>query len=583
MTTPPSAALLDARFGLWREILQRAPSPEAWRALCHEARRAHHLDPARFADAWIPYAEGILARWPDGLRVADDPLRDLLLKQPKLPIGRLVRGVAAVTIEQVRTIRRRLPWVHIHTFAPRRPIALKDLGPTLAGVRTLRLPAHGHLGDALAAHIAAHPEVFGALEALDLRGCHLSAVGASALAGSPHLSGLRVLRLGSCGSVWPPDKNPLGDEGAEALASSPHLASLERLDLEGCLITHQGVAALANSPHLDALGELILCAQVQPSAPEALQGLEDDAIEALASGAHLARLERLGLSYGVFSADVLERLLGHSRLGAQLRALKLSGHPDGEGVLLAMAEASRAQVIELREVFLSFARLSGPDGLDLVAASPLGDQLERLEIKGAPEAACEALGRSRRFPALRELVLTYARPSDRTLGAVLAALPAARLKLDEDPRREFVHARHGETVRCSQGRAVGFMRSVHDDLGLSPTPKRVVVNSVIVPLVELEHWARDAAFWARVEHLVFRYAHLSDDHARVLAQCPHLGALRVLEVWYSYGLGEAGLEALCQSPNLSRLRALVVRGARSVPPDVAARLRTAAPFKLHLS
>jgi uncharacterized protein (TIGR02996 family) len=72
---------------------------------------------------------------------------------------------------------------------------------------------------------------------------------ARALAGSPHVAGLKSLDL---------FRNHVGDAGARALAESPHLANLADLDLFENEITDAGSQALLNSPHLAGLRRLNL-------------------------------------------------------------------------------------------------------------------------------------------------------------------------------------------------------------------------------------------------------------------------------------------------------------------------------------
>lgn len=584
MSKTTTAMTAEARFGVWRALLQRPPSPGTWRALCREGRRELAADPARFTDAWLPYAEAILARWPDALRCADDWLRDLMLDDPALPLGRLVRGVSAVTVEQVVAIRERLPWVQVHTFAPNRPLSVESLdhlGDALVGVRALRLPGEEAVAARIPPWIAAHPEVFDRLELLDLRGCGITGAGVTALARSPHLSALRTLQLGTYGSVWPKEPNLIGDVGAEALATSPHLSALERLDLTGCRLTASEVRALAHSPHLSGLRELLLCTQHHAVGPDNLVGLGDDALEALASSPHLTRLERLGLRYGPFTAQGFADLLAEAPFAHSLRAIKLSGNPDGDGVLMALAE-SAARLPALEEIYMSYANLQGADALAMLADSALGPQLKHLELKGAGEAVCEAFVQPGRLPNLDALVLTYARLSDRTLGAILAAMPQTRLKIDSDRRREVVHARHGDTVRMTHSSTIRYTLSVYDELGWTPTPRSVVISAWGITREELATWTQQASHLSRLEHLVFRHVNLSDAHLRVLASCPNLGALRVLEVWALHqSVSVRGLGALCQSEHLSGLSALVVRGPTFTPAQAQA-LREAAPFAVHL-
>ncbi len=72
---------------------------------------------------------------------------------------------------------------------------------------------------------------------------------AQALAGSPHVAGLKGLHL---------FRDHVGDAGASALAGSPHLANLADLDLHENDITDDGSQALLSSPHLVGLQRINL-------------------------------------------------------------------------------------------------------------------------------------------------------------------------------------------------------------------------------------------------------------------------------------------------------------------------------------
>jgi hypothetical protein len=73
------------------------------------------------------------------------------------------------------------------------------------------------------------------LRTLDLSVNGLGNEAAEAVAGSPRLPDLAVLRMGY---------NRIGDEGGQVLAASPHLANLRRLDLTGNNLSKAVRAAL---------------------------------------------------------------------------------------------------------------------------------------------------------------------------------------------------------------------------------------------------------------------------------------------------------------------------------------------------
>lgn len=63
-TLPPTSE----RFGELRSLLQRRPSRQVWEQVCDLLEREWLDDPAEAERLFIPYAEDVLARWPDALR-----------------------------------------------------------------------------------------------------------------------------------------------------------------------------------------------------------------------------------------------------------------------------------------------------------------------------------------------------------------------------------------------------------------------------------------------------------------------------------------------------------------------------------
>jgi uncharacterized protein (TIGR02996 family) len=101
--------------------------------------------------------------------------------------------------------------------------------------------------------------------------------GVAALAGSPHLSRLKNLHLGT---------SQVGDEGAEALAASPHLSALEHVLLNYTGIGDRGAVALVQSKRLVSLRELYLGGR---------NPITDAGAMAIASSTGLPRLAELHL------------------------------------------------------------------------------------------------------------------------------------------------------------------------------------------------------------------------------------------------------------------------------------------------
>jgi uncharacterized protein (TIGR02996 family) len=118
---------------------------------------------------------------------------------------------------------------------------------------------------------------FDALHCDEGTSTELGPAGLAALAGSPHLAGLRELDLG---------QNPVRDEGLRELARSRTLTGLTWLSLFDAQVTDEGVAALVGSPVVQNLRCLDLTGQ---------NDLTDATLHALADSPWLGKLEALRL------------------------------------------------------------------------------------------------------------------------------------------------------------------------------------------------------------------------------------------------------------------------------------------------
>jgi uncharacterized protein (TIGR02996 family) len=111
-----------------------------------------------------------------------------------------------------------------------------------------------HPPGALAVRDLARSRTLAGLAELDLRGRSLEDPDVIALAGSPHLAGLGILRLGTPFTVPYPGRlnvNPI-----RALTHSPHLAGLHTLDLSGQRLGQGSFEVLLRSPLGARLREL---------------------------------------------------------------------------------------------------------------------------------------------------------------------------------------------------------------------------------------------------------------------------------------------------------------------------------------
>lgn len=192
-----------------------------------------------FVDHLMMGVEEFLARTADLAPLV--PLRHLVLYGP----GCRAAGLAAAPyLNWVQTLSFIDYFVSPLTAAGARALAGS---PHLGRLRALHLHRND-IGDAGSQALAAAPWLRG-LHALNLADNGLSPAGVRALVESAGVEHLQALWLG---------RNHLGDEGAEALARSPHLAGLLFLYLEANGITDRGARALADSPYLGRLQTLLL-------------------------------------------------------------------------------------------------------------------------------------------------------------------------------------------------------------------------------------------------------------------------------------------------------------------------------------
>jgi uncharacterized protein (TIGR02996 family) len=172
--------------------------------------------------------------------------------------------------------------------------ALSD-SPHLAGLRWLKLPCNDLSPEGVAALAATRHLT--RLQILELEYNPFGVAGVRALAGGTWKE-LARLDLGSC---------ELGDEGAVALAECRSLRGLRSLSVDSNKITAGGVRALVRSPHLRNLVWLSLYANK----------IGDEGALALCESQTLGKLGQVELGYcGPFSPAVQEAL--RRRFGAGL-------------------------------------------------------------------------------------------------------------------------------------------------------------------------------------------------------------------------------------------------------------------------
>jgi WD40 repeat protein len=263
-----------------QRALAAAPGPESWWTLCAALDAWEHI-PDRILD----HAEEVLRAWPDRLRVAPDRwIEDLAAgrSQPRLRLVRVVRHSGephdviadlAASPDVARLVEIDLSMGAVSAGA------LDAAARQLPDLTALKLYAQ-HLGDDGARAIAAAP--WAHLEVLHLGANRIGRDGALALVGAPALATLRDLSL---------EGNPFpASPFVEAFVAASHLAGLERLNLTGTRL--RGVGVVVDAPHLTRLEALVL----------GWLELVDADVARLAAAPHLARLRKLFLRGGTFTA-----------------------------------------------------------------------------------------------------------------------------------------------------------------------------------------------------------------------------------------------------------------------------------------
>ncbi|MEO1272590.1 MAG: hypothetical protein AAFX99_31245, partial [Myxococcota bacterium] len=295
-----------------RDLVHRAPSLSAWRALCDLFTRWPEIEDLQVG---LDYAEANLdAHWPDALREPDPRWWQRFVRHQSEPRFRLVRAFA-LSAHHLRELDMLLdaPWLHLirHMSCrwPRVRLAPGNRSrwnandattrllraPQLSGLRSLSL---GGLSPSLKLLQMLAADELPALRALDLRGCGLTPPLLAALSRGPsqlhqlNLSfnelqaiDLRLLRqapwqttltaldlsfndLQDGGAatlasipwsrlgVLKLESNGIRVRGAQDLASSSQFAQLQTLDLSRNPLFVRGSLALGRSSNLDQLREL---------------------------------------------------------------------------------------------------------------------------------------------------------------------------------------------------------------------------------------------------------------------------------------------------------------------------------------
>jgi uncharacterized protein (TIGR02996 family) len=338
---------------------------------------------------------------------------------------------------------------------------------------------------------------------LDLSGVSHIDPGEAAFLGSPHLSGLRHLRL----TFLYRDTARI-----KAVAANAALSGLTHLTLTG-LWEHGDtiVTALADVRNLTRLTDLDFVSN----------GIGPAGAQALARAPILRNLTRL-----TFRDDSSTR----PRIG-------------DEGLTALLGSPHLPQLTEL-----------GVDQQDLtddsviaLAENPKAARLMRLSLQlnriGA--AGCEAIGSSAQLASLEELNLTNTALGDDGVEALARGTTLRRLRrLDLQGGANCVGNRGAIALAASPMLAGLRVLNLEWNSGIGPAGARALAES---------------PYLTQLEELILDHAPIGTEGAIALAKSANLRHLRHLSLQLT-GIGDAGAKALAKSPHLTNLRTLLLGG-----------------------
>jgi hemoglobin-like flavoprotein/Ran GTPase-activating protein (RanGAP) involved in mRNA processing and transport/tRNA A-37 threonylcarbamoyl transferase component Bud32 len=417
------------------EALCARPGEDAWSAFC---RYLSTLPPC--PESLVAAAEALLASWPDALRVAPIGWWEAAHRGEDCPTWPLVRaldlsgrGLRDEDVKELASNRalRNITWLNLaHNEIGNDGLSALAVSPHAASLRHLDV-SHNRLSSGVVAVLASSTTLtrlaslalcgngLGRLAAdalaatrlplqdLDLSDNALQTAGATALAGSPALARLRVLRLRD---------NAIGSDGAGAIATSPALSGLRELDLSHNQIGAAGAATLALSGNVSSLQVLRLAGN----------NLGLHGLELLLSSNRFGALETLDLSSNDIGAQGA-MALASSPFARRLKALHLRDNALGDAGIAALLGAPHMAGVRRLDV--------AQNGLTAAGARLLGGappELEELDLSGNAFGPAGADALETALPRLR---LRWLHLGDCALGGaavarIMAAIPAGLERLD---------------------------------------------------------------------------------------------------------------------------------------------------------
>ncbi len=227
--------------------------------------------------------------------------------------------------------------------------------------------------------------IFAAAPIREARFRRIFANGAKRIALTPQLARIHVLDF--------EDGNMIGNAGAEALANSPYLTGLLILKLHRNAIGPAGARALARAVHLGPLTHLYLDHNA----------IYDEGVQAIVESPRMRHLEQLSVGW-TQCGETAARSLARSAYMANLNSLYLSGNQIGDEGLAALAQSKH--LAGLRELFLEGNRI-GDGGTGALARSAALAGIEWLYLKGnrIGDEGAQALAGSDFLQNMKQLVL----------------------------------------------------------------------------------------------------------------------------------------------------------------------------------
>jgi uncharacterized protein (TIGR02996 family) len=407
------------------------------------------------------------------------------------------------------------------------PEAARMLGqcPALAGLAELSLSGtspvypymQGYLADEWLAGVGS-AESLPPLATLDLTASGLSNPGSEVLVASPLLKSLTHLKVGMTAFA--------NRECCTQLARSPNAENLKTLDLSKTM-AWQGIKLLAASKHLGNLLHLDLSDN----------NLAYTDVGLIARSKAWPRLRSLNLFWNQKLGPSAAKQLAKHPWSFPLRDLDLRCVGIGDKGIASLADAPHVRSLEVLNLW---GNAIGPNGAAALAASPHFAGLVELDLSNnsiGPDGL-EALAASPHLAGLRKLSLSHSDVGTQCLRTIAASAHLRGL-VDLSLNR---HATEPEDYDLAIEQA-----------DMLPNVRRLSLDGMLWNAERLRQLLR-LPFAPHLRELCLG-TWVKDDPWSVLAECPHLANLTVLNL-SAVNVGDQAAHQLAGSPYLRRLTVL---------------------------